>query len=164
MSADRFREESGYSLVEVMASIMILAIAILPMVSMFDMGLNSATSGSNYDKARAFANSQLEQVKNLSYADVRDNFPIASSTPRTPSSTPPGTGNYTSSALPVPARAQLPSGSNYTVTKQYVLVPDGAAVNLANANTDQRMMRLTVTVNWSGNSYTASGIRAGGLS
>lgn len=52
MFRKRLREESGYSLVEVMVSIIILAIAILPMASMFDMGLNSATAGSKYDKAR----------------------------------------------------------------------------------------------------------------
>ena len=36
---ERFKSESGYSLVEVMVSIMILAIAIIPMVGMFDLGL-----------------------------------------------------------------------------------------------------------------------------
>ena len=39
MLTERIRGESGYSLVEVMASIIILSLAILPMVGMFDMGL-----------------------------------------------------------------------------------------------------------------------------
>jgi prepilin-type N-terminal cleavage/methylation domain-containing protein len=73
----RLREESGYSLVEVMVSIIILAIAILPMASMFDMGLNSATAGSKYDKARALANLKMEEAKNLSFADVENDFPEA---------------------------------------------------------------------------------------
>ena len=60
------RGESGYSLVEVMASIIILALAILPMVGMFDMGLQSATRGSNYDKSRALANLKLEEAKSIS--------------------------------------------------------------------------------------------------
>ena len=77
MSAKRLREESGYSLVEVMASIIILAIAILPMVAMFDTGLNGATRGSNYDKARALAKKQLEQAQSLSYGTVRTSFPNA---------------------------------------------------------------------------------------
>ena len=51
-----------------MVSIMILAIAILPMVGMFDMGLNSATEGSNYDKARALANLKMEEAKSLPFA------------------------------------------------------------------------------------------------
>ena len=54
-----------------MVSIIILAIAILPMVGMFDMGLNSATTGSNYDKARALANLKMEEAKSLPFATVR---------------------------------------------------------------------------------------------
>ena len=71
MFTKRLKGESGYSLVEVMVSIMILAIAILPMVGMFDMGLNSATKGSNYDKARALANLKMEEAKSLSFASRR---------------------------------------------------------------------------------------------
>ncbi len=59
MLTERTRGESGYSLVEVMASIIILTLAIIPMVGMFDMGLQSATRGSNYDKSRALANLKL---------------------------------------------------------------------------------------------------------
>ena len=63
----QLKKESGYSLVEVLAAIMILTIALIPMVGMFDVGLRSATQGSNYDKARAFADQQLEPAKGLSY-------------------------------------------------------------------------------------------------
>ena len=66
-----------------MVSIIILAIAILPMVGMFDMGLNSATKGSNYDKARALANLKLEQAKSLPYETVRTNFPSEACKPST---------------------------------------------------------------------------------
>src|SRR5829696_5432233 len=76
----RLRDESGYSLVEVMVSIMILTIAILPMAGMFDMGLNSATSSSNYDKSRALANLKMEEAKSLPFADVESNFPEAGNT------------------------------------------------------------------------------------
>ena len=68
-------EERGYSLVEVMASIIILAIAILPMAGMFDMGLRTATTGSNYDKARTLANLKLEEAKSLPFDTVRGQFP-----------------------------------------------------------------------------------------
>ena len=74
MLTERMKGESGYSLVEVMASIMILAIAILPMVGMFDMGLQTATRGSNYDKSRALANLKLEEAKSLPFADLRITF------------------------------------------------------------------------------------------
>ena len=40
---DKPSEESGYSLVEVMASIVLLSIAIIPMVAMFDVGLRTVT-------------------------------------------------------------------------------------------------------------------------
>jgi prepilin-type N-terminal cleavage/methylation domain-containing protein len=69
--------ESGYSLVEVMVSIIILTIAILPMVGMFDMGLRSATTGSNYDKARALANLKMEEAKSLPFATVQRFSPPA---------------------------------------------------------------------------------------
>ena len=153
MLTKRIRGESGYSLVEVMASITILAIAIIPMVSMFDMGLKSSTTSSNYDAARAFANERLERVKLLSYAQVRDNFPTASSTPN-------ASGAYTSASLAVPTSAGLPGGSTYTVNKQYVtlLVDDSS---LTNSTTDSGMIRVTITVNWSGNgSITVSGYQS----
>lgn len=53
MARSLLKEERGYSLIEVMVSIIILALAILPMVGMFDMGLHGVTASSNYDKARA---------------------------------------------------------------------------------------------------------------
>ena len=154
MLAKLIKRESGYSLVEVMVSIVIMTVALLPMVSMFDMGLHSAGTGSNYDKARAFANSELEQAHKLAYADVRDSFPVASSTP-----------NYTSSALAVPASAGLPSGSTYTVAKQYVVqpskIPGSSSENWnPTSTTDQGLIRVTVTVNWANNSYTAFGLVA----
>ena len=60
-------DESGYSLVEVIVSIMLLSIAIIPMVGMFDAGLRAATTGSNYDRARTLANSSMENIKSLPY-------------------------------------------------------------------------------------------------
>lgn len=57
------KEESGYSLVEVLAAIVLLSLAILPMVSMFDAGLRSAALGGNYDQARTLANSNIEAAK-----------------------------------------------------------------------------------------------------
>src|SRR5829696_3202411 len=70
----RFSEESGYSLVEVMASIIIMGIAILPLIAMFDTGLNSASRGSNYDKARMLANANMEKVQSLTYLSARTTY------------------------------------------------------------------------------------------
>jgi prepilin-type N-terminal cleavage/methylation domain-containing protein len=160
--AERLKSECGYSLVEVMASIMILAIAIIPMVGMFDMGLKTATSGSHYDKARAFLNERLERAKVLPYETVRDSFPVASSTPSEGASP---AGSYTSSAIAVPESAKLPTGSTYTVVKQYVKLDQTTSpATLVNSNTDKEMIRVTVTVNWSGDkSISASTVVAGGV-
>ena len=142
----RLKEEAGYSLVEVMATIMILAIAIIPMVSMFDMGLDAATRGSNYDQARALANKQMETAKNLSYADARDKFPVDSSTPST------ATGVYESSNQ---TDASSPDFT-YKVRKAYVKLGSTGIVEDASART---MMNITVTVNWgSGNEYSTTGL------
>lgn len=60
-------DESGYSLVEVIVSVMLLSVAIIPMVGMFDAGLRAAVTGSNYDQARTLANSSMENIKVLPY-------------------------------------------------------------------------------------------------
>lgn len=140
------REESGYSLVEVIVSIFILAIAILPMVGMFDMGLNAATRGSNYDKARALANKQLELSQSLSYDTVRTAFPNAPCT---------FNGSGLCEATDLQDSDSEFSNFRYTIRKQYV---DGA---FANANTDTGAMKVAVVVGWGGasfndNMYTAT--------
>lgn len=133
---------------EVMVAIMLLTVAIVPMVSMFDMGLKAATQGSDYDKARALANKQMEAAKNLSYQDARDNFPVPSSTPST------STGVYQSSDQ---TDADFP-GFTYKVRKAYAKLGSSEITEDASART---MMTVTVTVNWgSGKSYSTSGLVA----
>ena len=153
MSAERLKEESGYSLVEVLASIVILAIAILPMFAMFDTGLNSATRGSNYDKGRALANKQLEQASSLSYGTVRTNFPNAPCT-------------FDNSGLCEVENLQDPNGEfdnfRYAIRKQYV-EPNGNG--FVNADDDTGMMQVTVEVGWGGGAafnattYTATTLK-----
>lgn len=139
-----FKNEAGYSLVEVMASIIILSIAIIPMVSMFDTGLRVASNNGNYDEARALANQQLEAAKNLPYKTMKTTFP--SGTPAPGSS-----GTITSGSQPA---GGLPNGS-YTVTKAYVslrLVDDAD-------NSDRGLIKVSVRVRWgSNNSYSTQGI------
>ena len=79
----RLKDEAGYSLVEVVVSILLLSVAILPMVTMFDTGLRTAVLGGNYDKGRALANTKLEEVKALTYPEVESKYPPAGS-PHTP--------------------------------------------------------------------------------
>lgn len=142
------REESGYSLVEVIVAMMILAVAILPMVSMFDAGLRAVALGGNYDKARALAGKQLEIAKSKSYAEVRDQFPVDGSTPN------PSSGIYQSGDL---ADTQF-GGFTYTVRKEYVTLVEGSIQSGNTARSLQHMIQVTVRVSWSGGEYTTTGL------
>jgi prepilin-type N-terminal cleavage/methylation domain-containing protein len=137
--AERIREESGYSLVEVMVAIFILAIAIIPMVGMFDTGLHSATAGSNYDRARMLANANLEKVRSLPYSSARVSFKPVNATPT------PGT--------PVSCDQGI---FDCEVTTTYVdddFNPNSSFII---------KMRVVVTVEWDGGnkSYTTTGLIA----
>jgi prepilin-type N-terminal cleavage/methylation domain-containing protein len=122
----RLREETGYTLVEVLVAITILAVAILPMFGMFDMGLNAATQSSHYDKARTLANLKMEETKSMPFVDVIDDFPVdGNSTPD------PDSGYYDSFvneggfiSETGPASADFPNPPfQYRVEKQYMQQP-----------------------------------------
>ncbi len=134
------QSEAGYSLVEVMASIMILTIAIIPMVAMFDVGLESATLGGNYDRARGFATSKLEEIKGLPYDQLKARHPVSAT------------------ASPLPADGSgLPAGSTYTVETDYLRI-EGEEFVTDNSR-DTGLMRVTVTVTWPQGSYTTMGLK-----
>jgi prepilin-type N-terminal cleavage/methylation domain-containing protein len=170
----RLREESGYTLIEVMVAIIILAVAILPM---FDMGLNAATQSSHYDKARTLANLKMEEAKSMPFVDVKDNFPVdGSSTPDT------ATGYYDSGFIPEsgPASADF-TNFEYRVEKQYMQQPPADSEenpadptveflpcdptstepNVA-CDPDTGLIRVTVTVQWDDpvKTYTTFGLVA----
>ena len=169
MLTKRIRGESGYSLVEVMASIVILTIAILPMAGMFDMGLRSATVGSNYDKSRALANLKMEEAKNLTFADLENNFP-ETGTPYD------GSGNYLSDWMTDAGDPDKPywddnfANFEYRVEKQYMQRPSADLTTFEPcdpSSTDPNiacspgtnLIRITVTVRWAdGNEYTTFGL------
>jgi prepilin-type N-terminal cleavage/methylation domain-containing protein len=145
---ERIRGESGYSLVEVMVAIMLLAIAIIPMVGMFDMGLRASAASSNYDKARMVATERLEKVKALPYyrPDPAANSAVEIYHPGTPVS---GTSGIFS----------------YTVTTTYWRETAGAVVADASDNSVVKpMMQVVVRVTWDGKSYETTGFTAlGGI-
>jgi Tfp pilus assembly protein PilV len=166
MLAKRLREESGYSLVEVMASIVIMTLAILPMMAMFDTGLRSATTGSNYDKSRTLANLKLEQAKNMSFDTFRDNFPEPAGTPTTYD----GTGYYQSDWKTESGDASADfTNFEYRVEKQYIAQPPtdsledpadpSGEANFTESATATNLVRVTVTVRWvNNNTYTTYGL------
>jgi prepilin-type N-terminal cleavage/methylation domain-containing protein len=65
-------DASGYSLVEVMVAIVVLAVAVVPMVGMFEAAIQAANASGDYDKARTCAVQKLEQVKSLPYEAVEE--------------------------------------------------------------------------------------------
>lgn len=136
MLASRLKNESGYSLIEVMVAIMILALAIIPMVGMFDAGLRAAVLGSNFDQARALANEKLEDVRALEYEEAETSYP------------------------PTGAPATGTEGIfDYEVDTAYAEL-DGGVVKTE--PTARGMMKVTVTVDWDGKDYSTSGIVAKG--
>lgn len=152
-------------MVEVMVSILILSIAIIPMVGMFDAGLRAASTTGNYDTARAFANKKLETARDLAYDDVRNGFPNGSS----------GTPG-TSATIDKTTEPGVPDGFSYTVTKSYKCLsapaslscapPTGSTSVLADSGTtDRGFVEIRVRVSWdsgSGASYSTTGIIARG--
>ena len=158
MFRKRLKNEAGYSLIEVMVSIIILAVAILPMAGMFDMGINTATQGGQYDKARALANMKLEEAKSLPFATVRDNFP------QTGNATP-----YDDSSTPWPDGPSGFEAFDYRVEKEFMTQPSQTATSpftFSTSGTATNLIRVTVIVGWdynpdSGtykNTYTTYGL------
>jgi competence protein ComGC len=174
--AEWIRKESGYSLVEVMVSIMIMTIAILPMIAMFDMGLHSTTTGSNYDKARMLANLKVEQAKNLPFdsddvviQDVKDNFPEDAGTITTYDA---GPGKYETDPNNPKTEPGFPNFT-YVIEKQFMQQPpvvpeDADPIDWTpdTSDTPTNLIRVTVTVQWAdkdddNKTYTTYGLVTG---
>lgn len=132
--------EAGYSLVEVMVSILILTAAIVPMVSMFDTGLKTAVLGGNYDGARALANQKMEEVKALPY-----NKP----------------GGAVDSAVEKYSPSAAVSGTSgiYAWTVQTTYVSE----TFSTPTSERGRMKVLVTVTWDGGSkrITTTGLVTG---
>jgi prepilin-type N-terminal cleavage/methylation domain-containing protein len=165
----RLREESGYTLMEVVVAIIILSVAILPMFGMFDMGLNVVTQSSHYDKARTLANLKMEEAKSMPFVDVKDNFPVNGSTPDA------ATGYYDSDFIPEtgPTSADF-TNFEYRVEKQYMQQPPAGSEEDPVADPEPfdtcqetppcdpptGLIRVTVTVQWDDKTYTTYGLVA----
>lgn len=135
MSTKVVKSEAGYSMVEVLVAILILAVAIIPMVGMFDAGLRAAVVGSNYDQARALANANMESVKSMKFSEP--------ATARCPT---------------------MQSGFDCSVTTSYVYLDtsgDSATFKNSGPSNPEDMLKVVVTVEWpSGSSYKTTGLVA----
>lgn len=146
--AKALRAEHGYSLVEVMVAILLLSIAIIPMVGMFDAGLRAAVVGGNYDKGRTLANEKLEGIKALPYSSP-DPEPASATANSVVEIFPPGTNNCAGTMDPLFTSCQ--------VATRYVSL---TATEVAASTGFSPMMEATVTMKWDGGrkSYTTTGL------
>lgn len=147
MLANRLKIESGYSLVEVMVAIMILGIAIIPMVSMFDAGLRAAVLGGNYDRGRAIAGEELEEIKALPF---RIDNPVGVVDSAVEFFPPVNNGGTVK-----PCSAPIDPAYTCEVRTAYL-----NPVTLAEEGSARTMMSVKVIVTWDGGgkSYTTTGL------
>jgi prepilin-type N-terminal cleavage/methylation domain-containing protein len=132
--------ERGYSLMEVLVAIVILSLAILPMVGMFDAALRAATLGSNYDRARALANEKLEEIRALPYGH------------------PGGAADSVTERYPPPTPVSGTEGIfTYTVQTNFV----DASFSSVTDSPPTSQMRVEVEVEWQGKAYTTTGFVGG---
>lgn len=137
---ERLSGDSGYSMVEVLVAIVILALAILPMVSMFDAGLRAASTSGNYDQARALANSELEKAKATEFSEIDS---LVSSCPKD--------NSFGCEEVEVRTEGVRLEGSGSSRTFEEADSEDSAD-----------MVRISVTVSWDGGkTYSATGIVSG---
>ena len=144
------KDVSGYSLVEVMVAIMLLGLAIIPMVGMFDAGLRAAVLGGNYDQARALAGKQMERAQALSYGTVKTSFP-------TPAASFNASGYSQTTNLTDP---EFPDFT-YGIERQYVRAPSAEGSTFSDSSFDRGLMRITITVRWdTDREYSTTGLIA----
>ena len=102
-------------------SILLLSIAIIPMVGMFDMGLKTATSSGNYDGARALAYTNLEKVRSLPYATAKVTYKPDNATPTAGTTVSCNTGIYTCGVTTTYVDNSLSANSAATTKMQVVV-------------------------------------------
>lgn len=161
------RDEAGYSLVELLVAIMLLSIAIIPMVGMFDMGLRAATTSRQYDQARALANSKLEEVRSLPFADA-DGLPDATQDsllerykPSNEPAPPVGLGPGPAAGYPC-NDSRFPDCRIFTTyvseTRDATSGEDYAALPSA-ANSKTFFVRVVVRVEFDNGAFTTTGLK-----
>lgn len=148
MLARFHKDEAGYSLVEVIVAIMLLGLAIIPMISMFDAGLRASMVGSNNDRGRAIASEELAEVQALPF--TRPGAPATDSVVEVypPTNGPAGPGDHLCTP-PVPTGFDCRVETVFSKVDASGVVADGAV---------RTMIQATVTVKWNGgsNSYSTT--------
>lgn len=127
---EKLHKGDGYSLIEVVVAILILAVAILPMASMFDSALTASQTGGDYDKARVLAHRSLEEIRALDYEKAVEEYESGT------------LSSCNSGKFSCGAEAEFVDGE---------LLPD--------ENSRTRML-VAVEVEWDGKTYETSGLVA----
>lgn len=78
------KQESGYSLVEVLIALAITSIVLLTVVTLFYMGKKNVYSGKQMTYANSVGTRMLEDLSQMTAADVLANFNITDATVRGP--------------------------------------------------------------------------------
>ncbi|MGF1472352.1 MAG: prepilin-type N-terminal cleavage/methylation domain-containing protein [Rubrobacteraceae bacterium] len=145
----RLKNQAGYSLVEVVVAIVLLGLAIIPMVGMFDAGLRAAVLGGSYDRGRALAGEELAEIRALPFDRPGTTAPdsVAEIYPPAAASSP---------CTETPADP-IDTMFDCRVETAYVRLADSGIVADPEART---LMRVEVTVTWDDNSYTTIGLVA----
>jgi len=68
----RVENENGVSIIEIMIAMTILAVALLAMMSMFQVGIKQTVVSGNITVATQLANDKIEEIRNLPFYVVYD--------------------------------------------------------------------------------------------
>ncbi len=148
----RVGNEKGVSIIEIMIAMTILAVALLAMMSMFQIGIKQTVVSGNITVATQLANDKMEEIRNLSYENIDDLY------------YPSGNDNLN----PTPVEEDDPNFPNYEryISIQYVdsdINPIDVTTEYPNFNPrdpdydtpPSNMLRVTVEVIWT----TESGVQ-----
>lgn len=72
--------KKGFTLLEVLITIIILTIGVIALTSAFSSGILAATDAENVDLALNIAQAKMEEIKNAGYASLADSGPAAADT------------------------------------------------------------------------------------
>ena len=70
----------GFTLLEILITIIILTISVIALTSAFSSGLFSSTDVENVDLALNIAQAKMEEIKNTAFASLADSGPAAADT------------------------------------------------------------------------------------
>jgi len=74
------KNQKGLSLIEVLAGLTILAVALIPIMMMFSTGLTGTVKTTYRNSALNLAQKKMEEIRNKTWTNATDEIPLGSST------------------------------------------------------------------------------------